>query len=49
MTFEENLKQLQQVTKQLEQSTLPLLCIKKAFNCQMPARRHCRKQKNNFP
>ena len=24
MTFEENLKQLQQVTKQLEQSTLPL-------------------------
>ena len=45
MTFEENLKQLQQVTKQLEQSTLPL----EAFNCQMPARRHCRKQKNNFP
>lgn len=24
MTFEENLKQLQQVTEQLEQSTLPL-------------------------
>ena len=53
MTFEENLKQLQQVTKQLEQSTLPLeealALYQKGVQLSDACQTAFRRQKNNFP